>query len=1041
MRSDKDIPTLAMVIPSDLVLRSFQNCAGLRVLIFKEGMMERRGLDFLKYVLLVSLTSLLWTVCGMAQISRANLNGTVTDPSGAVVPNATVEVVAPDTGFTRQATTGSSGVYSINSVPIGTYNLTVSAKGFNTFRATSIELTVGETRTLNAQLQVGAATTRVQVSATAVALETNNAELSTVVRPREVQDIPLNGRDWATLMTLGQGAINLGGGGQRSLRFVGRGIDDNNYTFDGLDATGVQEQSQKVGVRIAIPLGAISEFRVSSSVYTADQGGSAGAQISVVSNTGTNQFHGAAFDFLRNNVFDARSPFDADVPPFRMNQFGGEAGGPIQKNRTFFFATYEAIRQSLSTTLIGFVPNAAFRNQVAATSPALVPFLASWPVGQTPVDPVTDEYRSIGVNSQREDSGMFRLDHTFNSKTSIFGRVDIDDTHISSPLDNLGGIDAPLVRPSNYVVQLTHIFSPTIINEARAGVNRSALHHFQYGTSPASTANGQPGTVNVSVPSFDSPSNNTLDTEVGTTIDAYDNLTIVRGRHTIKTGIGVERHRLNNSSEGVANGQLTYASDDNFVNNVLDDYAFFGELTLGGNRRTYIMPYVQDTFKIRPNLTLNYGLRWEHYTVLHEVHNRIAVVTPSCGGFCPTGTPLYFPTYKDFMPRLGLAWQPGGASGKTVIRAGFGIYFEPNQMDDFSDGHESTAERFDVSSSSVPGLTWPVALALLPAPSFSPKAWDQNRKDGYFENWDFTIQRMLPHGFIGQIAYDGSEGHRLFSATRTNLLNPLTRTRVLPQFGPYNLKANLGNSNFHSLQASLHRNFTSGWLWGTEYMWSHALADNGYGAGEYPHIQNMSCIRCDYGDTPDDVRQSLSVDSVYQLPFGPGKSLLNGPGFAGKVLGGWQLSGIASAMSGRALDITINRSASSLPDGNNRNQRPNLVPGMSIYAANQTINNWFNPAAFTKPAAGTWGNLGRYVGRSPGYYEIDTALQKRATITERLALEFRAEAFNLFNHPIYGNPHSNVSSSSFGIITGQLNDGAVGTGTSRRLQLMLRLEF
>ena len=204
----------------------------------------------------------------------------------------------------------------------------------------------------------------------------------------------------------------------------------------------------------------------------------------------------------------------------------------------------------------------------------------------------------------------------------------------------------------------------------------------------------------------------------------------------------------------------------------MDDYSYVGPLTLGGERRTYIMPYVQDTFKVRPNLTLNYGLRWEHYTVLKEAFGRQAVVKVSCGGFCPTGTPLYSPYYKDFAPRLGLAWAPGGAAGKTVIRAGFGMYFSPNQMDDFTDGHESTDQRFDVSSADVPNLAWPVLPSLLPAPLYSPKAWDPNRRDGYFENWDFTVERMLPGNFIGQIAYDGSEGHRLFGKINANVIDP-----------------------------------------------------------------------------------------------------------------------------------------------------------------------------------------------------------------------------------------------------------------------------
>jgi outer membrane receptor protein involved in Fe transport len=997
-------------------------------------------------VLLALFGTTLFVGVAFGQIDRANLNGTVTDPSGASIPNAKVEVVAPDTGFKRETTTGSSGVYSIGSLPNGTYDLTVSARDFRTSATTGIQLSVGQTRTVNVQLVVGAPTTKVEVRASAQAFDSNNAEISTVIRTGQVEDIPLNGRDWSILMTLSPGAVNLGAGGQRDLRFVGRGIDDSNYTYDGVDATGVQEQSQKVGVRLAISLESIAEFRVSSSVYTADQGGSAGAIVSIVSKTGTNTLHGGVFEFLRNNVLDARSPFDfPSIPPFRLNQFGGSIGGPIQKDRTFFFADYEGLRQRLDTTVIGFVPNAAYRASV--TNPVLQPFLAQWP-NQGMLIPVGDGMTNEWVQPQsdnvREDSGMFRLDHTFTDRTSIFARINIDDATTTAPLDTLGGLDNPLIRPSNYVVQLTHTFTPTIINELRGGINRSAMHHYQNGTCPQSTANGLPGTIcaDVSGP-FDTPSDSQLDTEVGTTIDAYDDLTIVRGRHTIKMGIGVERHRLNNSDESIANGDLSYDSTDDFLNNVVDSYSYVGPLTLGGERRTYIMPYAQDTFKIRPNLTLNYGLRWEHYTVLKEAFGRQAVVKVSCGGFCPPGTPMYSPYYLDFGPRLGVAWAPGGASSKTVIRAGFGMYFSPNQMDDFTDGHESTDQRFAVSSADVSNLAWPILPSLLPAPLYSPKAWDPNRKDGYFENWDFTVERMLPGNFIGQIAYDGSAGHRLFGKLQANVIDPLTGERPIPTFGQYGYKNNLGNSNFHSLQVSLQRHLTSGWMWGTQYMWSHGLADEGFGAGDTTSIENVSCIKCDYSSSDIDIRQSLSVNSVYELPFGRGKHFLNNGGVAGKVLGGWQLSGIASAMSGRPIDIEIDRKASAMPDGNKKAQRPDLVPGMSLYPTGKNINNWFNPAAFATPAKDTWGNLGRNIGRGPGYYEIDTALQRDIPLTEQLKLEFRAEAFNLLNHPIYGDPDSDVSDGpgEFGVITTQLNTGATGIGSSRRLQFMLRLEF
>ena len=279
-----------------------------------------------------------------AQVDRANLNGTVTDASGSLVPNARVEIVSQTTGLTREAQTGPSGVYSIPGLPVGTYDLKISREGFRLYEVKGIQLFVGQTRTMDAKLQVGALATQVEVQAEAAALETSDAQVGNVIESRQLSDIPVNGRNWATLQILSPGAINVGGGDQHSIRFNGRGLDDNNYTFDGIDATGVQEQAQKADARLNISLESIAEFRVNSSNYTAESGSTGGGQVNAVSKSGTNTFHGGVFEYLRNDVFDARSPFDpAQIPPFRMNQFGGSVGGPIRKNRTFFFMTYEAI--------------------------------------------------------------------------------------------------------------------------------------------------------------------------------------------------------------------------------------------------------------------------------------------------------------------------------------------------------------------------------------------------------------------------------------------------------------------------------------------------------------------------------------------------------------------------------------------------------------------------------------------------------------------------------------------------------------------------
>ena len=971
------------------------------------------------------------------QVDRADLNGTVTDTSGSLVPGARVELASPSTGLTRDVVTGPSGVYSIPGIPIGTYDLKISKDGFRTFGMKNVQLFVGQSRTVDAKLELGTIGTHVEVQAQAAALETSNAQVGGVLEHQQLDSIPLNGRNWATLEMFTPGAINTGGGGQRDIRFAGHGLDDANYTFDGIDATGVQEQSQKADARLNISLESIAEFRVNSQNYTADSGSSGGGQVNAVSKTGTNNWHGGAFEYFRNNALDARSPFDpSQIPPFRMNQFGGSLGGPIKKNKTFFFVTYEAIRQSLSNTQIAFVPNAAYRAQVLAASTQLKPFLDAYPMGQTPVDSITDQYTSTGVNSTREDSGTVRVDHRFNDNNTLFVRYNIDDALKADPIDNIGGIETEPIRPSNFVISLTRVHSARMVNEAKFGVNRSAFHHPTTGTAPSLAGFGSVGVS--SIPGFDDISSSQLDLEVGTTFSWIDNLSLIRGRNTFKFGVDIERIRLNNSGEANPFTTIGFTDPTAFIHDQIDTIFTNAALPVGGMRRTFWMGYAQDEIKLRPNLTVNVGLRYEFYSVMHEVLDRIAVVDFACGGFCPKGTPMYDPNYKNFMPRVSVAWVPGGANGKTVIRSGWGLYYSANQNDDFSDPHESTAARYALSSADVPNLSYPLTpfLPLLQDQGASPKGIDRHRKDGYFENWDLMIQRQLPGSFLATVGYAGSEGHHLFGGRNENNIDPTTGKRPLPQFGKFGIKYNDSNTNFNALQASVKRSFTRGWLWQTQYMWSHSIGDGSIGTGETASVENSNCRACDRSSTLYDVRQTLNVNSVYDIPTG------HLTGIAGKVFGGWELSGIASASTGRPVNVTVTRSSSSMLDGNASNQRPDLMPGVPIYPVNQTIYNWFNPAAFAVPAKNTWGTLGRNVARGPGYYELDTAVEKNIPMTERVHLKFRAEAFNLFNHPMFANPASNFSSASnFGKITNPRSTAAVGIGLPRRLQFMLRLEF
>jgi hypothetical protein len=973
-------------------------------------------------------------------VDHASLSGAVTDASGAVVQNATVETLSIETGFRRQTITGTGGTYEIPGLPIGVYSVTFSKQGFKPTQVNSVELVVGQPRTIDASLQVGVTTETVEVTGTLETVNRSSAEVGGSVEAAQIKDLPVDGRNWAGLMLLVPGAVNYGNAGQRAIQFDGHSLDDSNFVFDGIDASGVQEQTQKADARLNISLDSIAEFRVSTAVYTAEAGSAGGAQVSVVSKSGTNDYHGSGFYMLRNDRLDARSPFDGPtLPPFSLNQFGASFGGAIVKNKAFFFANYEGLRQSLGQTFYqNLVPNAAYRAQVIATSPALAPLVNAYRQGTVPHDSISDYVTDVATNTVREDSGMFRLDYIFNGKSSAYFRYNVDNAYIDNPSDALGDHAVVDLVPTNVVLQFQHIFSATTVDEAKVGVNRANYHNWGYGTAPAALT-----VTAVNGLGFDSLSSTSLDTEVGTTYNYLDNLTTVRGRHTLKAGVEIRRIQLNNSGNTLTTQSVSFNSPTDFINDVAASASWLQGEGVVGNRRTFAMGYFQDDFKVTPELTLNLGLRYEYYSVAHEILNRSAVVDiAGCGGFCPKGTPYYSPNPKDFGPRVGMAWAPRAFEGKTTIRSGFGIYYGGNQNDDFSDPAESAVPRYSWTISTTPNLSYPLTPFLNPALAlYGPKAIDRHRKDLSYNNYDFVIQREVGKGFVAQVGYVGGEGHHLFDKYTVNLINPATGLRALSAFSSFGLKANDGNNNFNAMQSSVHRLFAHGFLFQANYMWSHGITDASDGSGTSVGFQDMACRACDRSSSDIDVRQTLSTNGIWQLPFGHGQHFLNS-GLASNILGGWSLTGLATARTGTPINITVTRKSAAMPDGNTSGQRPNYVQGQSIYAANQSIPTmWFNPAAFSTPANGTWGNLGRYIATGPRNYEIDTGLQKRFRVTERLALNFRAAAFNLLNNPQWSNPSGNTSSSNFGKITSILNTGATGTGAPRRLEFMLRAEF
>ncbi|MBM3734591.1 MAG: TonB-dependent receptor [Acidobacteria bacterium] len=953
-----------------------------------------------------------------AQADRAVLSGTITDASGASIAGARVAATSPNTGLRRETVSNSAGIYAIPGLSAGTYAVAVDREGFAAANFPSVTLTVGQRAVLNVPMQVAAAAAQVTIEAPAVQLDRANAEIGGVISGTQLASVPLNGRNWASFMLLAPGAVNTGEGNQNTIRYFGRSRDDNNFTFDGVDATGVKDPRQEANLRLNISLDAIAEFRVGSGLYTAESGSGAGGQMNLVSKSGTNVFHGGAFEFFRNEKLDARRPIDARKPAFRLNQFGANLGGPVRRDQIFFFANFEGLRQRLAQTFIGFVPSREFRARAAAP---LRPVMSAYLPGTAPTtDPDIDQINTVGSQPWREDSGLVKIDYRLSPASSLFFRYNVDDGSINELRNALLETRTSLFRTQNGTVQFQHTVSPALFGEIKLGVNRSALHRSTNGT----FAEG------VSIPGFVNLQVDRSEAETGTSASLINNLSWIHGRHTLKFGSEYRWISLVVSDTGSV--ATAFSSRDNFLANRADSVSFAGALPSTGVRRPYVYGFAQDEVKLTPTVTATLGVRYEYYSVPRSTDGRGRVLDlAACGGFCAPGTPWYIADRNNFAPRAGLAWAPGGLNGRTVFRTGYGLFYGPGQADDVNAAVDSIPETLSLSVRNQPNLAFPASAFLGEARSggAAPRSLQRDRREGYSQQWTLSVQQQLPFDIVGQASYVGSNGHHLFNRTFINVIDPSTGRRPYPAFSNIDEKQNQGNSSFNALQMSVNRTGRR-LTWQTQYMWSHALNDNA-GAGDGQNWMISNCRVCDRASADWDVRHTITATSIYRLPWG------------------LDLSGLFTSRTGLPFNVNVNRGAADLPDGvagtagrSAPAQRPDVVAGRPLYSSVQTPDQWLNIAAFRAPARGTWGTLPRNALRGIGLWQMDLALGKQFAIREGLALSFRGELFNLANRPQYGVPNSNISNpAQFGRITSVVNNTPTGSGGPRQVQFMARLVF
>jgi len=1104
-----------------------------------------------------------------AQVDRAVLEGTVSDPSARVIVGANVKVLAVDTGLSQQQPTNGRGYYRFPGLAVGRYTVTFSDTGFKTKAIDDVVLEIGQTHTLDTTLVVGAISEQIEVKASEAPSERSSAEASTVIDTNRIANLPVNGRDWSELTLLAPFAQDDGGGNQRTIRFAGRAIDDNNWNFDGVDAGGIQEQAQKSQVRLQISEDAIAEYRVNSALYDAEYGTQAGGQINVETKHGTNDWHGTAFGYLRNSVFDARNFTDYDlngnpaIPPFRLGQYGLTLGGPIKKDNTFFFLSYEGLRQFQTTSQIGVVPTASFVRDILVNgrggvgpSPQMCSILQAYPwrastgtvgtctptrvfpdgafsqnTSNGPPDTDDENFTHGTPTIIHEDSALIRIDHKFSESTTLYGRAQRDILHYNAPINQLFDQQAIYNHPANYFIALQHAFSSTLFNEFKVYVNRSPYHNPGVTVLPYAVSITLLGseTPNGSATNLTGLNNTSEDVEVGTTFGFIDNLTWTHGRHTFKTGMEIRRVRLNQGQ--TANNNLSFGDQFGLVSAELSGVSYIAPWCCHKYRRTFYMPYFQDEWKVTPTFTANLGLRWEYYGVAHVPDNRTTVfdfdqfhgaclgsgsintpfVAPINTPPCPKNPALYNSDFTNFDPRVSFAWAPSRLHGKTVIRAGAGIYHGAAQNDDLNAGLESDTFR----ASLVPSAAQPLFLTpslQQASPDLSqftsaanhPRALQrQGRKDLYSETWGLTIEHTLPAGFLFTTSYLGSHGVRLFSRGAVNLCsepvfqftdiggnanctrpldkyfpgaNPADPTQTTDPYGSVDFKHDVGQSTYNAGLVSLSRRLSNGLSFELRYTLAHSINDGSIGGGESNGPENVNCQRCDKGDSVTDVRHNFTTNAVYELPFGPGKVFMNDGGILGRIVGGWELSGIGIFHTGHPLTVTMNLNGTDnfrLPDGNDQTtQRPDRVPGVPLYVpggvhytagGSGATTALLNIAAFAAPPGDSNGNFTRFgnspngVGRALNIWQVDFALTKETKLTERVGMQFAVQAFNIFNHVQLGDPSTSLdynapasgsgtgtlSSGSFGSITSSVNGLGTNTGTGlpRQLEFMVRFKF
>lgn len=1079
-----------------------------------------------------------------AQVAGGTLSGTVTDPSGGTVPNATIAIKARATGITRTLSTDDAGVYSAPNLLPGMYDVTASSTGFQTVVQSGVTLTVGAQQTLNIKLEVGQMSQTVQVAAEASRIELTSSALSATVNDTTVRELPLNGRSWTDLATLQPGVNNMSAeqpgisgtssASARGIRGFGNQLTisggrpgQNNYRLNGISENDYSNSSPGSVTGGAAGVDAIAEFSVVTTNYSAEYGRTSGGVINAITRSGTNRFHGDGYEFVRNSALDARNFFDqAKIPQFRRNQFGASAGGPIIKDSTFIFGNYEGMRQALGTTfqdivpspnavngILNFAPGTTFPTGCVATatanqcqltvSPNIKPFLPLW---HSPNGGLIGPLFNTGVYSfgapqvTSENFFTVRVDHRFSNSDNMDGAVQWDRAQgtLPDPLQTV--LVGQKTGQTFVVIEENHTFNSQLVNSVRVGYNRSAA--FTGGGISAVNPAAQGSATSV-IPGFDAPliqptgitffgggvNNQSFARFAWNSYQVYDDMFLTKGKHSIKFGFVFERMQDNYDQQARAGGLVGFGSLQNFLLDIASKFqlTFAAGIAPRGLRQSLFGGYVQDDFHLRPNFTVNLGLRYEMVTAPSDVKGMLGRLLTPTSTTITTGNPFFAnSTLRDFAPRVGFAWDPFN-NGKTSVRGGFGMFDVlplAYEYSNFANNSAPFAPQGNVNN--LPQGAFPAgAVTLATNPGKLRVSYvEPNPKRNYVEQWNLSVQRQLAANLTATVAYIGNHGvHMEFRADDLNAVQPAaltslgylyptpigTGTVVNPNFGRID-NTNWGNdSSYNALAVLVQEKFSHGFQIQGSYTWSKSFDQ---GSGSYlsdPFNNSLSNLfsvdkRLRRSVSDYDIAHNLSINYTWILPTP--KSL---PAAADFALGGWQLGGILSARTGLPFTPTIggdplglntddftfpNRdksgSCATAVNQGNPNAYINLscfsLPVQTAAIAAQCQTFGFTPAKPGPPpvpanpgilgtCANLIGNGGRNSIRGPGLLDLDFSVLKNNYVrrfSETFNAQFRVEVFNILNHANFLSPTSN---SAIFDVNGNLVGGAGrinGTSTTAR---------